>query len=287
MRDTLRLGTRGSALAVTQSQFVADALARANGVRVELVVISTRGDQIRDKPLLEIGGKGLFTAELEASLRTGGIDLAVHSLKDLPTENPRGLILGDIPARVDPRDALVGRALDDLAEGAVVATGSVRRRMQMEMLRSDLDLVDIRGNVPTRISRVDEGHCDATILAMAGLMRLGISRSDVFPLSTAQMVPAPGQGALGVQCRENDARVLGYLSQIDHPETRACVAGERLFLERFGGGCSVPAACFIHAADEGFQVVAVAEIQGGGRQRFEASGASPSMLAEHALAALR
>ncbi len=287
MPETLRLGTRGSKLAVTQSQFVADALTKATGVHVDLVVISTRGDRIQDKPLPEIGGKGLFTAELEASLRSGGIDLAVHSLKDLPTADPRGLVLGAIPERVDPRDALVGVSLDALSEGAVVATGSVRRRMQMRMLRPDLELVDIRGNVPTRVAKVDDGHCDATILAMAGLMRLGISRADLHPFSTSQMVPAPGQGALGVQCRAGDVRVLDYLSQIEHPPTRTCVDAERLFLERFGGGCSVPAACFIDARGDGFRVVAVAENANGRPSRYEGTGASPLMLATQAVEALR
>ncbi len=287
MPDRLRLGTRGSELAVTQSQHVADALSKTNDVSVELVVISTRGDQIKDKPLPEIGGKGLFTAELESALRSGEIDLAVHSLKDLPTENPQGLVLGAVPIRADPRDALVGCSLDELPNGAVVASGSVRRRMQIRTLRPDLVLADIRGNVRTRIQKVDDAHCVATILAMAGLNRLEIERPDVFPLSVVQMVPAPGQGALGVQCRENDQRILGYLAHIDHAETRMCVDGERIFLERFGGGCSVPAACIIDFRDGVYHVAAVAEDDLGVRRTFEADGESPLALGALAAEAFR
>ncbi len=245
MSEGLRLGTRGSRLALTQSQQVADAITAASGVEVELVTISTRGDRIQDRPLPEIGGKGLFTLELERALLDGSIDLAVHSLKDLPTEDPDGLVLGAIPVRVDARDALVGTTIEDLEAGAVVGSGSLRRRVQILAVRPDVQVSDIRGNVPTRLLKRDEGQYDATILAMAGLIRLGIERPDVNPLPVEVMVPAVGQGALGVQCRAGDARVLGVLALIEDSETRTAVAGERTFLSTYGGGCNVPAGCHI------------------------------------------
>jgi hydroxymethylbilane synthase len=252
MAESLRIGTRGSALALAQSGQIADAITARTGVPVELVRFTTRGDRIRDRPLPEVGGKGLFTAELEAALRDGRIDLAVHSLKDLPTDDPDGLVLGAIPERADPRDALVGPSLDALAQGAVLGTGSLRRRVQISAMRPDLDIRDIRGNVGTRLRKRDEGQFDATILAMAGLVRLGIERPDVHALDVGRMIPAVGQGALGVQCRAGDARVLDLLKQVDHEATRHCVTAERAFLARVGGGCNVPAGCHVVVDGAGF-----------------------------------
>lgn len=272
MADVLRLGTRGSKLAVTQSQQVADAVSAAAGVSVELVVISTRGDRIQDRPLPEIGGKGLFTMELEAALRDRSIDFAVHSLKDLPTDDPDGLILGAFPKREDPRDAIVGGTIDGLSAGDVVGTGSLRRRFQLLDVRPDVSVSDIRGNVQTRIGKMDNGQFAATILAMAGLKRLGIERDDIHPISIHRMVPAVGQGALGVQCRADDERVLGYLSVVDDGPTRACVAGERAFLATFGGGCNVPAGCHLWPAEEGFHGLAMMADDSGSVRRFEGRG---------------
>jgi hydroxymethylbilane synthase len=278
MADSLRLGTRGSKLAVTQSQQVADAVTAATGISVELVIISTRGDQIQDRPLPEIGGKGLFTVELEAALRDRSIDFAVHSLKDLPTDDPEGLILGAFPKRADPRDAIVGATIDGLDAAAVVGSGSLRRRVQLLDARPDLKVADIRGNVPTRIAKRDAGQYAATILAMAGLQRLGIERDDIYPIPIQRMVPAVGQGALGVQCRADDERVLGYLRSIDDGPTRACVAGERAFLSTFGGGCNVPAGCHLWPAEDGFHALAMVADDSGTVRRFEGRGTDPVAL---------
>ena len=286
MSSMLRLGTRGSKLALTQSQLVADAVTASTGVPVELVIISTRGDRIQDRPLPEIGGKGLFTLELEQALLNGDIDFAVHSLKDLPTEDPEGLTLGAIPERVDPRDALVGVDLDGLPAGARVGSGSLRRRTQLLDRRPDVQVLYIRGNVPTRHSKRDEGQYDATILAMAGLTRLGISRPDIHPIAVDLMIPAVGQGALGVQCRADDPRVGPILANIDHAPTRAAVTGERAFLEKVGGGCNVPAGCHVTSTPGGFAVRAVVADDAGRIRRFEAEGTDPVALGEAAAAAL-
>ena len=288
MRETFRLGTRGSRLALTQSQQIADAVMDATDALVELVVISTRGDQITDRPLPEIGGKGLFTAELEGALRAGSIDFAVHSLKDLPTEDPDGLVLGSIPKREDSRDALVGYSLTDIPAGGTVATGSLRRQTQIAALRPDINICGIRGNVPTRLLKRDEGLCDSTILAMAGLRRLGIDRADVHPLSHQEMVPAVGQGALAVQCRDKDERVLEKLLTIDDHESRICVTGERAFLNGLGGGCNTPAGCNISQASPGvYRILAVVASDSGEIKRFEDEGSSPVDLGLRAVAALR
>ncbi|MCB9745232.1 MAG: hydroxymethylbilane synthase [Alphaproteobacteria bacterium] len=243
MAERLILGTRGSQLALAQSSQVARWIEAASGgaVQVELRVISTKGDRVQDRPLPEVGGKGLFTAELEAELHSGGIDFAVHSLKDLPTEMPEGLTLGAHPEREDPRDLLVGGPLSALPAGAVVGTGSARRRVQLLAARPDLVVEGIRGNVDTRLRKLREGPYDALVLAAAGVRRLGLQLEDAAPLDPELCVPAPGQGALGVQCRDGDARVLGLLGLIDHPPTRLRVDAERAFLNTLEGGCSVPA----------------------------------------------
>ncbi|MEO0602593.1 MAG: hydroxymethylbilane synthase, partial [Myxococcota bacterium] len=173
MTQRLRLGTRGSQLAVTQSGHVAEAVTLATGVEVELVIIKTKGDRVTDRPLQAVGGKGLFTKEIEDALLAGEVDFAVHSMKDMPTDNPEGLVICTVPERVDPRDALVGARLDDLPEGARVGTGSVRRALQLRDRRPDLQILGIRGNVDTRIAKQQSGEYDAIVLAMAGLTRLG------------------------------------------------------------------------------------------------------------------
>lgn len=273
----LILGTRGSSLAVTQSQHVAHAVTAATGVAVRLQIISTRGDRDQQRPLAELGGKGLFTAELEEGLRDGSIDFAVHSLKDLPTDDAAGLVLGCVPPREDPRDALVGSTLDALPHGAVVGTGSLRRAAQLRALRPDLDIRGIRGNVETRIGKRDAGQYHAIVLAMAGVNRLEIRRPDLHPLSPEQMCPAVGQGALAVQCRADDERVLGLLAAIHDAVTARCVAAERAFLAAYGGGCNVPAACFaVPMGDGGVQVTAVATVEGGALRRVAGAGLDPA-----------
>ena len=286
MPETLRLGTRGSDLARTQSQGIADLITATTGREVELIIITTRGDRIQDRPLPEIGGKGLFTLELEAALRNGDIDFAVHSLKDLPTDDPDGIVLGAIPARVDPRDAIVGHPVEALPAGANVGSGSLRRRMQLLRLRPDVQIGDIRGNVPTRLQKRDRGDFAATILAMAGLIRLGISREDIYPLSVDEMVPAVGQGALAVQCRSDDPVVGPILAAIDDATTRASVEGERAFLRTWGGGCNVPAGAHVSHDGDVFTIRAVVEDSSGQMRRYEAQGEDPVALGLSAAAAL-
>ena len=248
----LKLGTRASLLALTQSQQVADAITAATGHPVELVKISTRGDRITDRPLQEVGGKGLFTKELEDAMLAGEIHFAVHSMKDMPTEDPPGLIIATIPARVDPRDGVAGGTLDELKPGAVVGTGPIRRHLQLLMHRPDLQIKGIRGNVDTRIRKLRDGEYDAIVLAMAGLTRLGQAAVADEAVPVDVMIPAVGQGALAIQARSDDAETLSILSAIHDAGTAACVAAERAFLKEIAGGCSVPAAA--HAVWAGREV---------------------------------
>jgi hydroxymethylbilane synthase len=244
----LVIGTRRSALAQRQTQRVVELLAAA-WPELACVVRSvvTEGDRTQQsgEALPEIGGKGLFTAELEQRLREGALDLAVHSLKDLPTEDPKDVTIGAVCPREDVRDCLVSReglGLHDLPSGAVVGTSSLRRAAQLRALRPDLELRSIRGNVDTRIRKVREGEYDATVLAAAGIIRLGIERQVTEWLSLETMLPAPGQGALAVQCRAGDERVLEVLSAIEDPLTRAATTAERTFLRELDAGCTAPVA---------------------------------------------
>ncbi len=234
----LRLGTRGSALAVTQSTHVADAL-RALGHEVELVKITTRGDRMRGS-LTAIAGIGVFAAELRTALLRGECDFAVHSLKDLPVEQVPGLVVAAVPPREDPRDALCARddlRLASLPVGARVGTGSPRRVAQLRGIRPDLEYVDIRGNIETRLSRVAPGDLDAVVLAAAGLNRLGLETRITELLD---ILPSPGQGALGLECRSDDREVREVLSALDDPDTRMAVTAERALLKALGGGCAAP-----------------------------------------------
>jgi hydroxymethylbilane synthase len=242
------LGTRASPLARAQTEAVIALLTTVRpDVVCETAVISTAGDrtQASGEPLPEIGGKGLFTAELERALRDGDIDLAVHSLKDLPTEDAEGVVVGAVGAREDVRDCLVARdagALAELARGAVVGTSSLRRSAQLRALRPDLDVRSIRGNVDTRIGKVRDGEYDAAVLAAAGVRRLGLEDTVVEWLEADVMMPAPGQGALAIQCRADDEPFLALVAEIDHPRTRAETTAERAFLRTLGAGCAAPVA---------------------------------------------
>lgn len=248
----LRIGTRSSELALVQARQVAARLADLQ-VDSELVTYTTKGDRILDRPLAAIGDKGLFTAELEADLRAGRIDCAVHSLKDLPTADPDGLVLAAMLEREDPRDALVtrdgvaGDSLTALPEGARVGTSSLRRRAQLRALRPDLDIVDLRGNVGTRLRKLDEGQLDAALLAAAGLRRLGLAHRITALLEPPDWLSAPGQGAIAVQARAGDESVLQVLRLLDHAATRVAVLAERALLAGLEGGCQVPigAAAFV------------------------------------------
>ena len=254
---SVRLGTRGSALARWQTDHVADLLRVAwPGLEVQVQIIATHGDRALDMPLPLIGGKGLFTAELETALRSGDIDLAVHSLKDLPTQTPADLLIGATPPRENPADVLVSRVgytLETLPGGAAVGTSSRRRAAQLLRHRPDLRVIDVRGNVDTRLRKAldPDGLYDAVILACAGVARLGCLDvvSQEIPLDV--MLPAPGQGALAVQCRD-EAAARALLAPINDPETEIAIAAERAFLAGLGGGCSLPVAAY--AVVEGGQL---------------------------------
>src|SRR5512134_1037358 len=244
----LIFATRPSALARWQTRWVINAL---QGIYPDLIfkekVITTKGDRVLDKPLPEIGGKGLFTQELESELLSGAVHCAVHSLKDLPVENPDGLTIGCISARAEVRDALVSRdgfTLATLPQNAVVGTSSLRRAAQLLAARPDLKTQSLRGNVDTRLRKALEGQYDAIILAGAGLTRLGLDQHVTEWLPLEVMLPAPGQGALAVQCRAADQTTLGLLAALEDESVRKAVTAERAFLQALGGGCAVPVAAY-------------------------------------------
>ena len=251
----IRAATRGSRLALWQTDLVAARLQEAwPGLTVERVRIETRGDRVLDVALSRIGDKGLFTRELEDALRSREVHLAVHSLKDLPTAMPPGLALGAILERADPRDALVAAApvtLDTLPRGARVGTSSLRRRAQLLARRPDLDVRDLRGNVPTRVRKVVDGELDAAVLAMAGLIRLDLTGHVVQALEPDVMLPAPGQGALAVQIVSGDGELARLLEPLDHRETRLATRAERALLNQLEGGCQVPVAALARFASGG------------------------------------
>jgi hydroxymethylbilane synthase len=246
--NTLTIGTRGSALARWQTEWVQTRLTTAwPELHCDLRLFQTSGDKILDKPLPEIGGKGLFTEELENALRSGDIDIAVHSLKDLPIDNAPGLTIGAIGKREDPRDVLISRqyhTLSHLPRGARVGTSSLRRAAQLLAARPDLKILSLRGNVDTRIRKAMQGEYDAIVLAAAGVLRLGFASHIAEYLSFDTMLPAPGQGAVTVQCRKDDQRTIDLLRPIDHATTRLAVLAERAFLAGLGGGCSTPVAAY-------------------------------------------
>ena len=244
MREIIRIGTRSSALALWQANYVADTLRKHYPqCKVELVHHSTKGDRILEKPLAEIGGKSLFTEELEASMRDGSIDLAVHSLKDMPTELPEDLVLGAITERETPCDALVSpkyKTLDQLPQGAKVGTSSLRRQAQLLNQRPDLQISVLRGNVQTRLNKLETENFDAIVLAEAGLKRLGLESVITQTFTSDEMIPAVGQGALGIECRKDDAEMLDMLSVLHDENTMWATRGERSFLRQLEGGCQVP-----------------------------------------------
>ena len=250
MSGVLKIGTRGSQLARWQTDWVRDRLTR-HALDTEVVVITTQGDADVDRPLHELEGTGFFTKGIEDALLDGRIDIAVHSLKDLPTTFPPGLVLGAVPERVNPRDGLVARdssvtSIAQLAQGARVGTSSLRRVAQVRYLRSDLEVVSLRGNVPTRVQKVKQGSdLDAALLACAGLERLGLSEAIAVKLDPFEVMPAPGQGALGIEIRAGDARAAAALRPLDHPETARHVQAERRVLAALGGGCQAPVAAYV------------------------------------------
>jgi hydroxymethylbilane synthase len=250
----LIVGTRGSRLARAQTErVIADLRQRYSDCHFQLRVIRTTGDT-RQQPLPEIAGEGVFTKELEAALLAGEIDIAVHSLKDLPTKTPHGLVIAAVTRREEPRDALVSRGkipLAKLPQGARVGTGSVRRAAQLRLLQPDIEPVPIRGNVDTRLAKAESGEFDAVIIAAAALSRLGWLERATELLSLEAMLPAPGQGALAVETRSDDAEAREIAVAVDDRDSRLATAAERAFLRRLGGGCRIP-------------VAALAKVEGGG-----------------------
>jgi len=252
-----KLGTRGSRLAMWQAEWVKRALAGA-GVAAELVIIKTRGDAEVDRPLHELEGKGFFTKEIEDALRDGRIDVAVHSLKDLPTSLPAGLVLAAVPQRADPAEALVTRetgvtSIAEFAAGARLGTSSLRRVAQVRYLRTDLDIVPLRGNVPTRVQKVKEGRdgLDAALLAAAGLERLDLQGQIAARLDPLDVMPAPGQGALGLEVRADDRKARDTLAPLEDPASARQVAAERSLLAALEGGCQAPVAAYCGKRDTG------------------------------------
>jgi hydroxymethylbilane synthase len=250
----LIFATRPSKLARWQTQWVINALQTVHpNLECEEKIITTQGDKILDKPLPEIGGKGLFTQELESELLNGDVHCAVHSLKDLPVENPAGLIVGCIPVRAEVRDALISRdgyTLATLPTNASIGTSSLRRAAQILSLRPDIKTQSLRGNVDTRLRKALDGQYDAIILAGAGLTRLGLDSHVTEWLSLDVMLPAPGQGALAIQCRADDEVTLTLLSKLEDESTRKAVTAERAFLQGLGGGCAVPVAAYATNSDQ-------------------------------------
>jgi len=244
----LRIGSRGSPLALVQAREVASRLAMACGLapeRIEIKTIRTTGDVIQDRPLAEAGGKGLFTKEIEEALRSGTIDLAVHSSKDMPTFLPAGLVLSAFLPREDPRDAFVSRQaknLRDLPQGAVVGTASPRRRALVKRLRPDLVIVPLRGNVETRLRKIENGDADATVLALAGLKRLGLVGAATAVLDLDEFLPAVGQGAIGIETRDDDTKTAALVEAINDADTATALATERAFLAVLDGSCRTPIA---------------------------------------------
>jgi len=281
----LRFGTRGSRLAVVQSTEIADAL-RARGHEVELVTIRTSGDRLADVALADFGGKALFVKEIEEALLDGRIDGGVHSLKDMPAELPEGLCLAAFSARQDPRDVLLtrgGGTLDDLPHAARVATSSLRRRALILARRPDLRVEPIRGNVDTRLRKLEEGLYDAMVMARAGLERLGLKPEHVQILSAETFLPAVGQGILGVEARATDRAVLEALQGIDDPTARAEALAERAFLRRLGAGCHTPVAGLAQVRDSALEIDGlVSSVDGRTVIRGRASGvaADPESVGE-------
>ena len=252
----IRIATRTSDLALFQANLVKRAW-EARGHSAELVTFKTIGDKKLDQPLSAIGAKGLFTKELEHALGKGKVDCCVHSLKDLPTEMPEGLALGAVLPREDPRDVMViseviqAESLDELPRGSRVGTSSLRRRAQLAALRQDLEIVELRGNVPTRVKKVDTGVVHAAILAAAGLHRLGVSQRITMVLEAPAWLPAPGQGAIAIQIRTDDARMRDLAGALNDARTMTDVSAERAFLAALEGGCQVPIGALVMSSDGG------------------------------------
>lgn len=271
--EIIRIGTRGSMLALQQSGMIKAVLESLwPGISVELKVIKTTGDKITDVPLAKVGGKGLFVKEIEDALLDGTVDMAVHSMKDVPALLPEGLHIGAVPEREDPRDALIlrsGSTIEDLPPGAVIGTSSLRRAAQILKLRPDFEIRTLRGNLDTRLRKLTDGQYDAIILASAGLRRMGWEDRITLLLDPSIFLPAIGQGALGIESRIGDERVRRILEPLNHPETASAVAAERSLLKELEGGCQVPIGGYASVSGDTIELAGlVASIDG--RKVFKA-----------------
>ena len=285
----LRIGSRGSQLALWQANHIS-ALLRAGGHEVEIEIIHTTGDKITDVALAKVGTKGMFTKEIEEALAAGKVDLAVHSLKDLPTELPKGFEIAAITERQDPRDAFCSKhysKIEDLPKGARIGTSSLRRRAQLKAVRPDLDIHPLRGNVDTRLRKLEEGQYDAIILALAGLKRLGKTELIKQIIPAEIMCPAAGQGALGIEIREGDAKTRELLAFLNDPNARAATTCERALLNSLGGGCQVPIGAFAEMRDGKLHLDSiVADPDGTKLLRDSRDGTDPEKLGNEAGVAL-
>ena len=266
-KNTIRIGTRGSQLALYQAQRTQKELVeKFSDLSVEIEVIKTKGDKILDVALSKIGDKGLFTKEIENALLEGTVDIAVHSLKDLPTVLPDGLKLGAVLERGEYRDALVskdGRKLSELTPGDTIATSSLRRKAGLLKINKDFKIVDIRGNVNTRLRKMEEGHCDAMLMAAAGLQRLELDHYITEILEPDVLIPATSQGVIAIESRTGDVRIDGYLEEINHAATWNAIEAERAFLHAIEGGCQVPVGCFTRFENDAFTITGfVASVDG-------------------------
>jgi hydroxymethylbilane synthase len=292
-REKLTIGTRGSKLALWQANYVAGLITEATGLPVELEIIKTTGDKILDVPLAKVGGKGLFTKEIEVALLDGRVDLAVHSMKDVPTDLPEGCVLAGMPPREDARDVLVsyrGEDLITLPEGAKVGTSSLRRVAQVRALRPDVEIVDVRGNLDTRMAKAETGEVDVVILAAAGIRRLGWGDRISSYIPTEQMVSAVGQGAVGIEIREADDFMQEVCATISDAATLLCVRAERVVMNTLEGGCQVPIGAY--ARIEGTELVLdalVGSVDGTRIIRTQLRGAveNPEALGKRAVDALK
>ena len=294
MANQLVIGTRGSPLALWQAHWAKETLLKHDpDLDVDICVIRTTGDRLETAPLSQIGGKEVWTKEIEEALLNGQIDLAVHSLKDVPTALPAGLVLGAISPREDVRDALISRdgvGLKDLKQGARIGTGSLRRQAQLRGLRPDLVVEGIRGNVDTRLGKLDGGGFDAIVLAFAGLHRLGLSGRTSQLLDPEQMVPAPGQGALGIEIREGDERVQVFVAVLNDRDVECAVTAEREMLRILGGGCRVPIGGWARSEGEDLILDGLVASPDGKcllRVRLTESGRAPEELGEKVAQALK
>jgi len=279
---TLRIGTRRSKLALAQANEIASAL-RARGVRSEVIPMTTSGDRGVDPSTDPAGLKGLFVDEIVRAVRHGEVDLAVHSAKDLPAEETEGLVIAAVPERASPLDVLVTRD-GELARGARVGTSSLRRRAQVFRRRPDVLVRDLRGNVDTRLRKLEDGEVEAIVLAAAGLVRLGVVPEHAAPMSVAEMVPAPGQGCLAVQARADDAEMLEAVSPLDDAPSHAALDAERALMARLGGGCALPLGAFAEPVTSGMRMTAIVLTPDGGREaRAEVEAATAAEAAELAV----